>query len=242
MGNINKFRPLNGSARSSRNGPSFLVCALFIGLCIVSVSYYNLSNQYTKLYDSMADMIKQQKLLETHLEMKKNEQLNEKQKSAESLQKTQDELKDANKLIVSLFLSIKDEFQMKTKLLLSPKQIKTKEEFKKKDLELNDSLAKISKLSEELNKQKEQIEELTEKLFKVKNQNDINDKAGFDPKRKILDNKIVDNNQPINIQNENETRSKEAIKPKEDKKQVNTKVENRADPVINLLNKDKNTN
>ena len=104
MGNINKFRPLNGRNGSGRNGPSFLVCALFIGLCIVSVSYFNLSNQYTKLYDSMTDVVKQQKLLEAHLEIKKSEELNEKlkeKKSQESLQEKIKELNDANNFSVS---------------------------------------------------------------------------------------------------------------------------------------------
>ena len=106
----NKFRPLgNGPARSGRNGPSFIVCALFIGLCIVSVSYYNLSSQYTKLYDSMTEMVKQQKLLEAHLEMKKNEQLDEKQKEQEfqkNLQTKVKELDEAKGQNVSFRLKI----------------------------------------------------------------------------------------------------------------------------------------
>lgn len=98
----NKFRPLgNGPARSGRNGPSFLVCALFIGLCIVSVSYYNLSSQYTKLYDSMTEMVKQQKLLEAHLERKKNEQLDEKQEFQKNLQTKIKELDEAKGKSVS---------------------------------------------------------------------------------------------------------------------------------------------
>lgn len=105
MGNINKFRPLNGRNPTGRNAPSFLVCAMFIGLCILSVSYYNLSSQYNKLYDSMAEVMKQEKLLEAHLEKKTNEQRNEKlkeQRSKENLEETKQKLENKTKQITEL--------------------------------------------------------------------------------------------------------------------------------------------
>lgn len=128
-------------------------------------------------------------------------------------------------------------------------QAKSREELKKKGQELTDSQARIkeletlkTQLNEEIVKQKEQIDELTKNLFKgqAKNQNDIMDKAGLDPKRKIVD------NQPINAPpSDNDTRSKEAKTKEEDRKpaaspKVDTK---RRDPVVSLLNnKDKNQN
>ena len=86
-------------------------------------------------------------------------------------------------------------------------------------------------MNEEIVKQKEQIDELKNKLFQpAKNQNDLNDKTGLDPKRKI-----VDNNQPLNqpIENNNDQ------KPKEDKKSIKNE---KRDPIVNLLNKDKSSN
>ena len=98
MGNINKFRRLDGRTASGR-GPSFLVCALFIGLCIISVSYYNLSTQYNKLYDSMADLVKQQKLLENHLERTKAEQL---KTSQDAIKETKQQLLNKTKQLTEL--------------------------------------------------------------------------------------------------------------------------------------------
>lgn len=117
---------------------------------------------------------------------------------------------------------------------------------KRKSQELADSQARVkeleilkTQLNDEIDKQKEQIEELTKNLFKgqAKNQNDIMDKAGLDPKRKIVD------NQPINAPpSDNDTRIKDAKTKEEDKKPASSpKVDNsRRDPVVSLLNKDKN--
>lgn len=96
-----------------------------------------------------------------------------------------------------------------------------------------------TQLNDEIVKQKEQIDELTKNLFKgqAKNQNDIADKAGLDPKRKIVD------NQPINAPpSDNETRAKDAKAKEDDKKQANSPKTDgtRRDPVVSLLNKDKN--
>lgn len=49
------------------SGPPFLVCALFIGLSIISISYYSLSSQYTQLEHRMADLIVQQNTLQDQL-------------------------------------------------------------------------------------------------------------------------------------------------------------------------------
>jgi hypothetical protein len=48
-------------------GPPFLVCALFIGLSIISISYYSLSSQYTQLERRTAELIKQQNVLQDQL-------------------------------------------------------------------------------------------------------------------------------------------------------------------------------
>lgn len=60
---INGSRYGGGSA-----GPPFLVCALIVGLCIISISYYSLSSQYTQLETHMGELVKQHTVLQGQIE------------------------------------------------------------------------------------------------------------------------------------------------------------------------------
>ena len=181
----------------------------------------------------MADMVKQQKLLEAHLEKQKSEEFDEKLKE----QKSQENLQQTKALLESKMKELNEANSLNAK---------ARDDITKKTQELTDTQTRIkeletlkTQLNEEILKQKEQIDELNKKLFPAKNQNDINlqENKGLDPKRKIVD------NNPLNQPNDSKDvliKDSKANSKEEDKKV--SKVDARRDPVIILLNKDKNQN
>ena len=75
---------INGSRYGGGNaGPPFLVCALIVGLCIISISYYSLSSQYTQLEQHTGELIKQHAVLQAQLESQQK-LLQEKQKQLDT--------------------------------------------------------------------------------------------------------------------------------------------------------------